>query len=230
VYVQATGTQEAHRRVVVQAGHTSDVEVPLSPALARLRIVLNPSDAELGFDGQRLKGSPVEIADVRWGEHLVEISRDGFVSLRTKLVVDRSVVEYEFKLVPVTRSAIEPPAPQRALVPVSLSTSGYEVASGLPGILTLGILISEYTVELNGENVIDWRIRSATLRRALEPGRHHIRVLIRSIVGRAPQVWHDGPVIVAAGQPTEISINFLLNQIGVNGAFEWFNGKDFPRR
>jgi hypothetical protein len=231
LYVQATGTDETHRRIRVEAGRATDVSVSLSPIRARLRIALTPPDSEVGFEGRRLTGSPVEITDVRSGEYPVEIRRDGYAPLKTTLIVDRSgVLDHTFTLVPVAQPAIEPPKPPRALVPISLSSIGYEAAGGLQAVLSLGILLSEYTVELNGEPVIDWRIRSTSLKKELEPGRHHLRVLIRTLIGRTPQVVHDADVMLAAGQPSEISVNFLLNQVGVNGTFEWFNGKDFRRR
>jgi len=71
---------------------------------------------------------------------------------------------------------------------------------------------------------------STTLTRALAAGAPPPARADPNHRGRAPQEWHDGLVTVGPGAPTQITVNFLLNQVAVNGVYDWFNGKDFHRR
>lgn len=113
-----------------------------------------------------------------------------------------------------------------AEVPVHVSTFGYEGVGGLQGVLSLGLLMSEYAVELNGATVFDWRIKSAEATVRARPGPARLRVMIRTTLGRTPQVLYDKPVAIASGPDNKIGINFLTTIVSVNGQDDEFQRKD----
>lgn len=213
--VDLVGREEVREEVVVEHNQSLDVRVVLRPRRSRVLISVAPGDAEIRFRDQRYAGSPVVIEEVPWGEYPVEIQRDGFRPLKQVLAVDRpGPIEYSLTLERV-------PPPQ---VPLLVSTFGYTAAGGIPMVLTLGILGSEYAIEIDGSIVVDWRIRGVDANLSMAPGNHRLRVLVRTFIGRDPQVFHEAQVLLALGVNNEIRINFLTHSVAVNGQTEPFNG------
>lgn len=199
--------EDFEQEVEVREGEIEELTVLLRKRRSTVRIASTPTGAEVFFDGHNRGISPVILDDIEWGEHRVRAEKPGFVPLDEVIVLDRpSVAEYAFIL---------NPAPLKK-ASVLISAFGYEGVGGLQGLLTLGLLISEYAVELDGELSIDWRIRSTESTVWLPPGSHRLRVLIRHGIARVPQVLYDKIISFAEDSQNQIRINFLTSTLWIN--------------
>jgi hypothetical protein len=129
---------------------------------------------------------------------------------------------------PVAAVTVPPtpaPPPPAAVAPadVVVSAFGYEGVGGLQGVLSLGLLVSEYAIEIDDHLVLGWKIRSGEATVPLAPGRHRLRVLVRNFAARAPIALHEGFIDVKPGVRNEAHMNFLISAITVNGDRSAFN-------
>ncbi|MGH7355663.1 MAG: caspase family protein [Candidatus Rokuibacteriota bacterium] len=111
--------------------------------------------------------------------------------------------------------------PQAEKVPVLLSTFGHGAAGSLQGILSLGLLTAEYTIEIDGSVVVDWRTLDIESQLSLAAGPHRIRVLRRYVAARTPTLLYEGPLHVESPK-SKVTIDFALGTVSVNGKTETF--------
>jgi hypothetical protein len=155
------------------------------------------------------------IRDVPWGRYQVQLERPGHQPREETISVDRpDRVEYTFRLEPLV-----PPTAS-----VSLSAVGYWMVGGVQAALSFGILTSEYAVEMDGQFVIDWRIRAQETMLQVAPGVHRLRVLTRTMIGREPQVFHDTMLELVPASKSNVIVDFYAGDVTVNGKSESFNG------
>ena len=127
---------------------------------------------------------------------------------------------------PVMSSVASSAAPTAAPT-LNLKTSGFEVTSGLPAIATLGILTSQYAVELDGKLVVDWGLRSLDISLQVAPGDHRLRILVRNALARLSDPVHDARINVSADRTTTIEVKFLGSTVTVNGTEHPFTFKSW---
>lgn len=108
--------------------------------------------------------------------------------------------------------------PPPSTATLTLTTSGFEVTSGLPAVLTLGLLTSQYAVELDGKLVVDWGLRTVEMSLQVPPGDHRLRILVRNALVRLGDPVHDAWINVSAERPTTVEVNFYLSTVAFNGA------------
>jgi hypothetical protein len=198
------------------------------PACAgTLRVTSVPPGAAVSVDGVSMDGpTPMVVKGVPCGDRAVALALAGHEEVRRVVTVRPGAVQaVAVDLVPAAPAGTPGPAAggDGAPADVVLRTFGYEGIGGLQGLLSLGLLASQYAVEVNDRLVLGWNIRSGEATVALSPGRHRLRVLIRHWLSRAPMPVHDGTFEVRAGGPNEARINFLVSLISVNGDWEAFN-------
>jgi hypothetical protein len=104
-----------------------------------------------------------------------------------------------------------------------VSVFGYKSVGAVQGVLTLGLLTSQYAVEVDDRMVLGWKIRSDEATIQVPPGRHRLRVLVRNVLSRSPIALHEGEIDVRPGVTNEARVNFLISVLTVNGALEVFN-------
>jgi hypothetical protein len=125
---------------------------------------------------------------------------------------------------PQPRPSDPPPGRGAQAAVLSLAGSGYAVTSGITTVLSLGILGGQYAVEVNDKLAIDWGILASEATLTLPAGDHRLRVLIRSILHRVPQVLHDTTLTLPPGARTEVRANLLRFTLTVNGKTVPFDG------
>jgi len=199
--------EDADRQVTVQGGRAEQLSVALVPRRARVRIAARPAGADIFVDGQRRGQTPLTIDDIGWGEHRLRLEKPGFEPLERVLLVDRAFVEQEFVLATATP----------AMVSLRISTFGSEATSGIPGILTLGLLTTQYAIEVDDKIIMDWRFRADELSVQISPGEHRLRVLVRNALARVADPVHDERIVVRSDQETLVHVNFLIGRVSVNG-------------
>ncbi len=199
--------EEADRQVTVQRERPEQLLVTLTSRRARVRIAARPDGVDVFLNGQRRGQTPVVVDDLEWGEYRLRLEKAGFVALERTLTVNQVSVDESFVLVPVVASTVS----------LRISTFGFEATSGIPGILTLGLLASQYAIEVDDKIVMDWQIRSDEMTLEVLPGTHRLRILVRNILVRASDPVHDERIVVAAGQENPVNVNFLTNHVSVNG-------------
>ena len=106
--------------------------------------------------------------------------------------------------------------PDSAKASVKISAWGYEAVGGMQAVISLGLLASEYAVEIDGRPVVDWHIRSVEETVVLEAGPHTIKVLSRHSIARKARVVFERTLDLAAGDH-QVKINFVLQSITING-------------
>jgi len=118
---------KAHRRVAVESGRRSEVDVVLTRSRSHLRIAvtrlilkcISRDNALTDLRGDSRTG----VGTVQ----TVEIARNGYVSRRADLAIDRpGVIDYAFSLTPVAPAPSEPTRVTPDVVPIAISTFGYE--------------------------------------------------------------------------------------------------------
>jgi hypothetical protein len=117
-----------------------------------------------------------------------------------------------------------PPVPAPSVAAdLKVSAFGYKTVAGVPGVLTLGLLASQYAVELDDRLVLGWKIGSDETTIQVPPGRHRLRVLVRNVLSRSPVALHEGEIDVKPGVMNEARVNFLISVLTVNGDLSAFN-------
>jgi hypothetical protein len=199
--------EDTDRHVTVQNGRAEQLALTLMPRRARLRITARPNGSEVFVNGQRRGQTPLMVDDLGWGEHRLRVEKAGFEPLERTLLLDRSFVEQDFVLTAA--------APRMALL--RISTFGFEATSGVPGLLTLGLLTTQYAIEVDDKVIMDWRFRAEETSIQIPPGDHRLRILVRNALVRAVDAVHDERIVVNSNQETVVSVNFLLSRVTVNG-------------
>jgi hypothetical protein len=210
VTITLGGHEEADRQVTVQSGRPEQLLVTLTSRRARVRIAARPDGVDVFLNGQRRGQAPVIVDDLEWGEYRLRLEKAGFVAVERTLTVNQASVDESFVLAPAV-AAVAP------TVSLRISTFGFEATSGIPGILTLGLLASQYAIEVDDKIVMDWQIRSDEMSLEVLPGTHRLRILVRNILVRAADPVHDERIVVAAGRENPVNVNFLTNHVSVNG-------------
>src|SRR5690606_10075639 len=80
-----TGFNTAVRTVTTAAERETDITVSLDPVTSLVRVVAEPSDAELYVDGE-LKGLANQTVELIAASQRIEIRRDGYVPYATNFV------------------------------------------------------------------------------------------------------------------------------------------------
>ena len=220
VRVEKPGYRAAERTVAVNLPAV-DVALALDPCAGRVEVVTEPAGAQVRIDGEPADGPSPTARELRCGEHAIVATLPGHVeAAKTVAVADRAIERVHLVLLP-TEAA--PALPGQEPADVHLTTFGYEGVGALQGVLTLGLLASQYAIEIDDHLVVGWRIRSEDTTVRVPPGRRRLRVLVRNIVSRSPVPLHDGYIDVAPGSRNEARINFLISLITLNGDAEAFN-------
>jgi hypothetical protein len=120
--------------------------------------------------------------------------------------------------------------PLSSTATLNLTTSGFEVSSGLPAILTLGLLTSQYAVELDGKLVVDWSLRTVETSLQVAPGDHRLRILVRNALVRVGDPVHDTRINVSAERPTTVDVKFHVSTVTVNGTERPFSFKSWQNQ
>jgi len=119
------------------------------------------------------------------------------------------------------------PAPESApageAANLVVSAWGYRGVGLVQGVLSLGLLASQYAIEVDDRLVLGWRIGTEETTIQVPPGRRRVRVLVRNVLSRSPITLHEGFVDVDAGGTSQASVNFLISTITVNGDRAAFN-------
>ena len=208
--------EDVDREVTVGDAKTAQLAIAFRRRLALLQIAAIPSEADVIVNGKPAGVTPVTLQDLPWGDYAVRVEKPGYLPEEHIVTVDGPG--------PHARTfSLRVRAPER--VPARISTFGYEGVGGLQAVLSLGILGSQYAVELDGTLILDWRIRSIDHDLALEPGPHRLRVLIRNLIARQSIVVYEGTVAFTPGSPNQVNINFLLSNVTANGVTEDFQFK-----
>lgn len=122
----------------------------------------------------------------------------------------------------------EPDPDRPSFASLSISADGYGV--GVQGLLSLGLFTSLYAVELDGKLVVDWRILSTQTTIQTTPGDHRLRLLMRTVLGREPQVFDDRVISLPPDSSSAVSVNFLLGSVSIDGRRDSFNGPGMRNR
>ena len=155
-----------------------------APAMGWLLVRTEPAGALVVVDGVDRGITPITLSDIPFGEHQVEIVREGFGVHREQVVVDRPVNPVEVRLTPagaapVVEPEVVPPAPT-----VAAGRGSLDVASRPSGARVI----------VDGEIVGVTPITLPVL-----PGRHSVRLELDGY-----QVWSSGPVDVDAGETMDV--------------------------
>jgi hypothetical protein len=137
--------------VIVRAGETVKVSAALQASMGgpvgTIRVISNTPGAEIYVDGARVGRVPMDVKDLKPGEHVVEVRAPGFVARRERVAVSAgSATVLEFDLNP-------------------------EVVSPDKGTIKVVSPIPDAQVSIDGE-----RIGPAPQSKDVPPGEHYVRV------------------------------------------------------
>lgn len=221
VRLTLAGHPDKEEVVEIKNGVPSRVDVAFTKPRGALRVTSAPQGADVYVNDRRVGSAPLQAADVPFGSYRIRVEKTGYTPQERTVVIARpGLTEESFHLREI--------APEK--VPLLLSTFGYEAHCVLQGVLSLGLLLSEYAVEIADKVVIDWRCRSVDSQKLeIEPGNHRLRVLLRHGFVKAPMVAYEGRVDLRSNSQNEIKVNFLTNTVTINGTSDWFE-KDIGTR
>ncbi len=89
VSLHLDGFKDEERKVTMAAGRDADVTFTMTraPGPGKLRIETDPSDASVSVDGKKVGNSPYT-GDVEPGDHVLDVSREGFSSLQQAISLE----------------------------------------------------------------------------------------------------------------------------------------------
>jgi hypothetical protein len=213
VKLTLAGYRDAEEVVEIKNRSDSRVNVALVKEKGRLRISSTPSGADIYVGTRKVGTTPDIFSDISFGTYRVRLEKDGYTTEERTITVARPSQEEDFYL-----SRVQP-----AKIPLAVSTFGYEATGGIQTFLTLGLLMSQYAIEVAGQIVGgEWRIRSFDNKIELEPGDHRFRILMRHGIAREPIVAYEGRVQVSNGGQNKLDVNFLAHTVTINGYTDWF--------
>lgn len=246
VVVKLAGHDDIRRTVTVARGRVERLTVDLvvsrapQPCAGEVQVTTDPPGALVRVDDGAVEGQAPLTRKLSCGPHVIVASLAGrddarqavTVSAGTQARVDLALAARPVPVVavaaPTDQAKVSPPAaPARtdgsAPADVVVSAFGYEGVGGLQGVLTLGLLTSQYAIEIDDHLVLGWKVRSDEATVQLAPGRRRLRVLVRNVVSRSPVVLHEGYIDVKPSVRNEARVNFLISVVTVNGDLAAFN-------
>lgn len=93
-----SGNQEVNKTVQLEPGKQASVSADFQKT-GSITIISEPSPANVLFDGKPIGETPIMIKDVTAGEHMITLSKEGFLDLKQKVIVrDKQTTETKIVL------------------------------------------------------------------------------------------------------------------------------------
>lgn len=138
-----------NKSFLLEPGEIKRINLILSEATGGISIISEPLDAHIGIKGNQFGKTPLTISDLPVGQHLIEVSKDGFSTKEKPITIEKNIIsKINIKLTPLTTLDINS-IPKSAIVELNGKPIGLTPIDNFkvdPGIHTIKVQKQNYNI------------------------------------------------------------------------------------